>query len=191
MKKAFAIFAALGASVASLPTAAHAATTVTVTCTTNTFSSSACNANQTATGGSETLTVALKDGPEFFINAVPNNAGSANPLIKVDFSNGILRLDGLGSTPRTISSTILKFASSTNPFTSITATGGLGLGATIANGVLTLDLRQTSWNENQFAQFAVTSVPEPGTWMLMMLGLGAVGFSMRRSQKAKPNFQFA
>lgn len=37
----------------------------------------------------------------------------------------------------------------------------------------------------------VTSVPEPGTWMLMILGLGAVGFAMRRRQNASVRFQFA
>ncbi len=36
-----------------------------------------------------------------------------------------------------------------------------------------------------------TAVPEPGTWLLMMLGLGAVGFSMRRRQKTQVRFQFA
>lgn len=37
----------------------------------------------------------------------------------------------------------------------------------------------------------VSSVPEPGTWMLMILGLGAVGFAMRRRQSAAVSFQFA
>lgn len=35
------------------------------------------------------------------------------------------------------------------------------------------------------------SVPEPGTWLLMILGLGAVGFAMRRQQKAQVRMQFA
>jgi hypothetical protein len=36
-----------------------------------------------------------------------------------------------------------------------------------------------------------SAVPEPGTWMLMILGFGAVGFAMRRRQKAVARFQFA
>lgn len=36
-----------------------------------------------------------------------------------------------------------------------------------------------------------TAVPEPGTWLLMILGLGAVGFSMRRRQSATTRYQFA
>jgi hypothetical protein len=35
------------------------------------------------------------------------------------------------------------------------------------------------------------AIPEPGTWMLMILGLGAVGFAMRRRQHAAVRFQFA
>lgn len=37
----------------------------------------------------------------------------------------------------------------------------------------------------------VTAVPEPGTWLLMLMGFGFVGFQMRRRQKAQVRFQFA
>lgn len=37
----------------------------------------------------------------------------------------------------------------------------------------------------------LSAVPEPGTWMLMILGLGAVGFAMRRRQTSAVRFQFA
>lgn len=37
----------------------------------------------------------------------------------------------------------------------------------------------------------ITTVPEPGTWLLMILGLGAVGFAMRRRQNASVRLQFA
>lgn len=36
-----------------------------------------------------------------------------------------------------------------------------------------------------------SAVPEPGTWLLMILGLGAVGFAMRRQQANSVRFQFA
>lgn len=37
----------------------------------------------------------------------------------------------------------------------------------------------------------LSAVPEPGTWMLMILGLGAVGFAMRRRQASSVRLQFA
>jgi hypothetical protein len=38
---------------------------------------------------------------------------------------------------------------------------------------------------------APPAIPEPGTWMLMILGLGAVGFAMRRRQSTSVRLQFA
>ncbi len=35
------------------------------------------------------------------------------------------------------------------------------------------------------------AIPEPGTWMLMILGLGAVGFAMRRRQQTSMRLSFA
>lgn len=40
-------------------------------------------------------------------------------------------------------------------------------------------------------QEIATAVPEPGTWMLMILGLGAVGFAMRRRQNTSVRLQLA
>lgn len=37
----------------------------------------------------------------------------------------------------------------------------------------------------------VTAVPEPGAWLLMLMGFGFVGFQMRRRQKIQVRFQFA
>lgn len=39
--------------------------------------------------------------------------------------------------------------------------------------------------------FLGSAVPEPGTWMLMILGFGAVGFTMRRRQQSSVRLQFA
>jgi hypothetical protein len=35
-------------------------------------------------------------------------------------------------------------------------------------------------NAFETANFAVGAVPEPATWAMMLLGFGAVGYSMRR-----------
>jgi hypothetical protein len=41
------------------------------------------------------------------------------------------------------------------------------------------------------ANLSAPAIPEPGTWMLMILGLGAVGFAMRRRQSTSVRMQFA
>jgi len=41
------------------------------------------------------------------------------------------------------------------------------------------------------AGLSAPAIPEPGTWMLMILGLGAVGFAMRRRQSTSVRMQFA
>lgn len=40
-------------------------------------------------------------------------------------------------------------------------------------------------------QSLATAVPEPGTWMLLVLGFGAIGFSMRFRKKDQARVQFA
>lgn len=42
-----------------------------------------------------------------------------------------------------------------------------------------------------FAPTAVGAVPEPATWAMMILGMGAVGFAMRRRSKVKTSVKFA
>jgi PEP-CTERM motif len=37
----------------------------------------------------------------------------------------------------------------------------------------------------------LSAVPEPGTWMLMLLGFAAIGFAMRSRAKTQVRFQFA
>jgi PEP-CTERM motif len=43
-------------------------------------------------------------------------------------------------------------------------------------------------NAFEFDDMAVAAVPEPSTWMMMLLGFAAVGFSMRRKQNLRPSF---
>lgn len=45
-----------------------------------------------------------------------------------------------------------------------------------------LRFRSTS-NAFEFDNVAVSAVPEPGTWLLMIMGMAAVGFTMRRQKK--------
>ena len=43
-------------------------------------------------------------------------------------------------------------------------------------------------NSFEFDNLSVSSVPEPTTWMMMLLGFAAVGFSMRRKPNLRPSF---
>lgn len=196
------ILAGIALAASSIPATAGATTTIvgdTVQCMTNTSPSSGCNTTTTPPGFSAiTNVVTTGVAPEFFINAVPNG-GSANPIISANFDNGILTLQGLGGTPRLITATVLTFANLTKPWATAVAgaesvldgiNGGMAR-VSIQNGLLRVDLRNIRWSEATTAQIAVTAVPEPGTWMLMILGLGAVGFSMRRRQKVTARLQFA
>jgi hypothetical protein len=53
--------------------------------------------------------------------------------------------------------------------------------------LLGLDMSTTRLSASTFAvgvrQGSPGPVPEPGTWALMLLGFGAVGFTMRRNRK--------
>jgi hypothetical protein len=51
-------------------------------------------------------------------------------------------------------------------------------------GTYTLHLEGTSTGEGSFGgNVAFAAVPEPATWAMMLLGYGAVGFSMRRRRR--------
>jgi hypothetical protein len=78
-------------------------------------------------------------------------------------------------------------------------------GGTTANGVTLSDASFTSnslsfnfagqiWGPGQAAIFEIqfaegNSVPEPGTWAMMLIGFGAVGFEMRRRKQMELTFR--
>jgi hypothetical protein len=57
------------------------------------------------------------------------------------------------------------------------------------NGLGVVDLRQV--RIGGVGGQVVTAVPEPATWALMLLGFGAMGYSMRRRKQAKALLQLA
>ena len=67
--------------------------------------------------------------------------------------------------------------------------GGLELrlgppGIPLSAGNYRLTINGTSPNAGSFTgNVFITSVPEPGTWALMLLGFGALGMAMRRSRR--------
>ena len=46
-------------------------------------------------------------------------------------------------------------------------------------------------NAFEFDNVAVQAVPEPTTWMLMLMGMAGIGFSMRRKRDTKLRVRFA
>lgn len=48
--------------------------------------------------------------------------------------------------------------------------------------------RSIGSNAFEFDNLAVAAVPEPSTWLMMLMGFAAVGFSMRRKQNLRPSF---
>jgi hypothetical protein len=185
MKKIIAISCAAMAA-AAMPVSANAASLIegeSITCSTNTSPFSACNSEEL-----DTVSVDSTPGAaEFGIFATP-----FDPLLTFDFAEDTLIVSTLDG-PRTIQSTILTFSLSNGRIFSFVGGGGfLEDTASIINGNLVFDLSGKSFSSSSPpVTFQIGAIPEPGTWLLMILGLGAVGFSMRRRQKATVRYQFA
>lgn len=68
-------------------------------------------------------------------------------------------------------------------------------GVTFAGTASSIDFggtaNQTAFDDITFGSAVAGAVPEPATWLLMMLGMAGVGFSMRRKEKHKLRVRFA
>ena len=112
----------------------------------------------------------------------PQSTGTDATSVKVTFIGAI---SGLTET------TILNLSPSGNNFYGIQATGGdrltgLSFGnfqpAGAGTGIQAL---------NQVRLNLIPAVPEPATWMMMLLGMAGVGFSMRRKEKHTVRVRYA
>ena len=56
----------------------------------------------------------------------------------------------------------------------------------IVDDELRLNFAGLTYNTDTVIGLNFTPVPEPGTWAMMLLGFGAVGFAMRRKQRVLP-----
>ena len=105
-----------------------------------------------------------------------SSVATSNPLTNIDFTtvtfNGVnfnLILSGTQEFRNLLNQTIVAGGNNT-----IAVTGTSGGGAAFSGGL-------------SFA--AQAAVPEPGTWAMMLLGFGAIGFAMRR--RRQPLLQLA
>ena len=78
-------------------------------------------------------------------------------------------------------------AANTNRDYQITATAGESLSALRLTSTSSISL----FKQNSINLASVGAVPEPTTWMLMLLGMAGVGFSMRRKEKQTLRVRFA
>lgn len=199
MKKAF-LIAAGALALAMTPNAASATTNIsnnTVECKiVNAGSAAFCNTQQSNVGIAKTKQTVVVYGPEseseFFVTA-PGTNNVQVPVFSIDFEDGVMTLRGLST--RAFRDTIVSFTNLTNPWLAPTNLTGLfaGQGALTLTptGALQLSLTGRTVAAGSVATANVSAVPEPGTWMLMILGLGAVGFAMRRRQTVSTRLQFA
>lgn len=64
---------------------------------------------------------------------------------------------------------------------------GVTFGETLDNGqrslILVADDNFSAAQQQQFLAFAIGAVPEPGTWAMMIVGIGAIGTTLRRRER--------
>ena len=135
----------------------------------------------------------VSGGREFEVGAAPN------PAIGLNFNGGGLRITNISGGALFLTQTIVSLADLSKAFTSANLLNSsiLGFGSsdvTIQNGVLRLDFAGTIWARNSTANIALDSasaVPEPGTWAMMLLGLGAMGAAMRSRRRQRFSVRYA
>jgi hypothetical protein len=172
---------AAAASVAALalPSAANAAQFLTITGPSGTFGD-----DQVACGGaagpcSFTRTFSFITPAGFNLTSVDiSSIATMNPMTNIDFSS--VTLNGVDFT--TITTGTQEFRNLLNQ-------------ALVTGGNNILNVTGTTGGNAAFSgnlSFASTSaVPEPGTWAMMLVGFGAVGYSMRRRKVGYSRLQAA
>lgn len=99
---------------------------------------------------------------------------------------------GLSFTSVLLNGTPLSLKQNLDQYNAVTPTGGLIAGPNpqklTVNGSFAKTTDQPLGQYSVLVQFRSTpAVPEPGTWALMILGFGVVGYAMRR----RPSVRFA
>ena len=127
-------------------------------------------------------------GREFVIGAAPI------PAIGLNFNGSGLRITNISGGLLLLTETVVSLSDLSKAFTSATYLNSTIIGfrpsdVSIQNGVLRLNFANTFWTPNASANIALdaaSAVPEPGTWAMMLMGFGAMGFALRRGRGRKP-----
>lgn len=183
MKK-FLIVGALAALASTTP--AQAATLIgdTVTCAqVGSGSTFTCFTNSAVVSGAR----------EFVVGAAPN------PAIGLNFNGGGLRITNISGGALVLTQTIVSLSDLSKAFSSANLLNSsiIGFGSSdvsIQNGALLLNFAGTVWARNSTANIALetaAAVPEPGTWAMMLLGLGAMGAALRARRRHKISVRYA
>jgi len=130
---------------------------------------------------------------EFVVGAAPN------PAIGLNFNGGGLRISNISGGLLLLTQTVVSLSDLSKAFTSANLNNSSIFGFTssdisIQNGVLRLNFANTVWTRNDTAYIALdtaSAVPEPATWAMMLLGLGAMGAAMRARRRQKISIRYA
>jgi PEP-CTERM motif len=164
--------------------------------------------------GNTTVNTTLDQGPDGSFGIGFSDAELTNPFDEIlEFTTTV------GGTISILANTTATFVGGPNDtdFSSVTFLGPLpGAGSinvpatffstdlnefrqlsntSITAGTYRLRLRGTPGTQNGAfggsVAFVAGAVPEPATWLMMLLGFGAIGYSMRGKKKSGPRVQFA
>ena len=112
-------------------------------------------------------------------------------FIGFDFNENSLLISNADGGGFTLGSTIIELANISSAFSSFnfvnsSITGFDANDVSLADGVLTLDFRDTAFAQGSTAVVSLetmAAVPEPATWLMMILGFGFVGGAMRAKRR--------
>jgi hypothetical protein len=138
-------------------------------------SSFACNPFETTVGG----------GAEFYLMQDSQNT------VGLNFVADGLTIRNVSGGPMVLFTTIVRLENISQLFSGARLSNSTIFGfnandISLSDGVLSLDFRNTFWDRNDVAHIrldAISAVPEPSTWMMLVLGLGAIAGVMRLQRR--------
>jgi len=125
--------------------------------------------------------------------------GNASPFFALNFNGGGLRITNVTGSAFGLGATVVSLSNLTHAFTSATLlnssiTNFNSSKVSLQNGVLQLNFIGTDWASNSTANIQLetaSAVPEPATWAMMLLGIGAVGGAMRSRRRQRVSVTYA